>query len=236
MSAVDWERESTRLRENLRMWGNTGNVDYADSCIESHILGVKNGRDRQRFWRQARYSEDERQVTLRFKYRDAESPRGVWKDITIRVRTFDTPAENLAAIAHAIEDIRHARRRGNSKVLWGILNQMYPPLTTSGATTERIVYQDRIVHRAHTDANSPFAFFRVDEDAPYEIVQAVYQSMLRRAHPDAIRTRDYEGNPAGLIQARADALARSKVINHAWDRAQDAMRADGRIERKGATA
>jgi hypothetical protein len=163
------------------------------------------GRDRQRFWRQALYTEAERAVTITFNWR---APQGLTRrPIELMVKSGPTSWENAEALAKALEAIRLAEGRGSTRAMVQLYRQMFP--------VEREQRQERRQTpppREEPRRASTLEWARVlhtSADAPLEVAEAAYRALAKHAHTDVGGT--HEGMKAlnrAIEQARLE-LARA---------------------------
>jgi hypothetical protein len=168
--------------------------------LRAHVNTLR-GRDRQRFWRQALYTEAERAVTITFNW---HAPQGLTRrPIELMVKSGPTPWENAEALAKALEAIRLAEGRGSTRAMVQLYRQMFPVEREQRQTPP----PREEPHRASTPDWA--RVLHISADAPLEVAEAAYRALAKHAHTDVGGT--HEGMKAlnrAIEQARLE-LARA---------------------------
>jgi hypothetical protein len=170
MGAEEWDRYVAEIKETLRKW----RITVGSDTLQAYIFSLR-GRDRQRFWRQALYTEAERSVKVAFLWRDPYR-LGARLPIQLTAKSRQTPWENAEMLAKALEAIRLAEGRGSTRAMVQLYRQMFP------VEQQRQTPPREEPRRASTPEWA--RTLHISPDAPLEVAEAAYRALSKRAHPD----------------------------------------------------
>jgi len=159
MADKTWTQLQDEIEETFRKW-------HMDAPTIACSLPKRSASKRYQ-------SEDERTVTIRFRY--FINGQG-WKEISLTVKRDERAIDNLALIAKAVEMVRLARVRGVTDLIVLLYRQTHPQAPVIESKTERT--------QSTGAPSGPYAVLHLARDAPLEVCEAAYKALVRKHHPD----------------------------------------------------